>query len=166
MYRARRLGGALIDATACVMAIHQNHDYRHIVDVESKRGNVGGEFDGLPVLIYDNHKANRPARRLPISEQTAAVVIAQQQRFRTRYPHTPVGELKLLPTDRRNPGGCRAITGFSLAFAHRTWLDRMPVLHNGDGVEYDKGNVVLYAYGTATPNATPTPVFPSRCCAS
>ena len=28
--------------------------------------------DGMPVLIYDNHKANRPARRLPISEQTAA----------------------------------------------------------------------------------------------
>ena len=36
VYRARRLGGALIDATACVMAIHQNHDYRHIFDLESK----------------------------------------------------------------------------------------------------------------------------------
>ena len=36
VYRARRLGGALIDASACVMAIHQNHDYRHIVDLESK----------------------------------------------------------------------------------------------------------------------------------
>jgi hypothetical protein len=34
VYRARRLGGALIDASACVMAIHQNHDYRHIVDLE------------------------------------------------------------------------------------------------------------------------------------
>jgi hypothetical protein len=34
VYRARRLGGALIDASACVMAIHQNHDYRHIVDVD------------------------------------------------------------------------------------------------------------------------------------
>jgi integrase len=102
--------------------------------------------DGLPVLIYDNHKANRPARRLPISERTAAVVIAQQQRVRTRYPHTPVGELKLLPTDRRNPGGRRAITSFSLAFAHRTWVDRMPVLHTADGVEYDKAKVVLYAH--------------------
>ena len=102
--------------------------------------------DGQPVLIYDNHKANRPARRLPISEQTAAVIIAQQQRVRARYPHTPVGELKLLPTDRRNPGGRRAITGFSLAFAHRTWVDRMPVLRTGDGVEYDKSKVVLYAY--------------------
>jgi hypothetical protein len=102
--------------------------------------------DGLPVLIYDNHKANRPARRLPISEQTATVVIAQQQRVRTRYPHTPVGELKLLPTDRRNPDGRRAITAFSLAFAHRTWIDRMPVLRNADGIEYDKSKIVLYAY--------------------
>jgi integrase len=102
--------------------------------------------DGQPVLIYDNHKANRPARRLPIGDQTAEVILAQQQRVRIRYPETPVGELKLLPTDRRNPGGRRAITGFSLAFAHRTWVDRMPVLHNGDGVEYDKAKIVLYAY--------------------
>jgi integrase len=102
--------------------------------------------DGQPVLIYDNHKANRPARRLPIGEQTAAVIVAQQQRVRTRYPYTPIGELKLLPTDRRNPGGRRAITGFSLAFAHRTWVDRMPVLHNADGLEYDKTKIVLYAY--------------------
>jgi hypothetical protein len=36
VYRARRLGGALIDASAGVMAIHQNHGYRHIVDLESK----------------------------------------------------------------------------------------------------------------------------------
>src|SRR6201998_1595161 len=101
--------------------------------------------DGQPVLIYDNHKANRPARRLPLSEQTAAVVIAQQQQCRTRYPHTLIGELKLLPTDRRNPGGRRAITSFSLAFAHRIWVDRMPVLSTGDGVEYDKTQLVVAA---------------------
>ena len=102
--------------------------------------------DGQPVLTYDNHKANRPARRLPISEQTADVIVAQQRQVRNRYPHTPIGELKLLPTDRRNPGGRRAITGFSLAFAHRTWVDRMPVLRTADGIEYDKSKVVLYAY--------------------
>ncbi|NMO90289.1 hypothetical protein [Actinomycetospora sp. TBRC 11914] len=36
VYRARRLGGALIDASARVTAIHQNHDYRHIVGVATK----------------------------------------------------------------------------------------------------------------------------------
>lgn len=35
-YRARRLGGALVDASACVTAVHQNHDYRHIVHLETK----------------------------------------------------------------------------------------------------------------------------------
>lgn len=102
--------------------------------------------DGVPVLVYDNHKANRPGRRLPISEHTAGLVLAQQQRVRARYPHTPVGELKLLPTDRRNPGGRRAITGFSLAFAHRVWVDKLPVLRTSDGIEYDKRKIVLYAY--------------------
>ena len=72
------------------------------------------------------------------------MIIAQQKRVRARYPDTPVGELTLLPTDRRNPGGGRAIAGFSLAFAHRTWVDRMPVLRTADGVEYDKSKVVLY----------------------
>ncbi|PZS22933.1 MAG: hypothetical protein DLM61_25010 [Pseudonocardiales bacterium] len=102
--------------------------------------------DGHPVLVFDNHKANRPGRRLPISEHTAALIIAQQQRVRARYPDTPVGDLKLLPTDRRNPAGRRAITAFSLAFAHRVWVDNMPVLHTKDGVEYDKRKIVLYAY--------------------
>jgi len=102
--------------------------------------------DGLPVLVYDNHKANRPGRRLPISEHTAALITAQQRLVRARYPHTPVGELKLLPTDRRNPGGRRAITAFSLAFAHRTWVDRLPVLRTADDIEYDKTKIVLYAY--------------------
>ena len=102
--------------------------------------------DGLPVLVYDDHKAHRPGRRLPISEHTAALIIAQQQRVRTRYPHTPLSELKLLPTDRRNPDGRQAITGFSLAFAHRSWTSRMPVLHTADGIESGKRKIVLYAY--------------------
>jgi len=68
--------------------------------------------DGLPVLVYDDHKAHRPGRRLPISEHTAALITVQQQRVRARYPHTPVGELTLLPTDRRNPHGRQAITAF------------------------------------------------------
>lgn len=104
------------------------------------------DADGSPVLVYDNHKAHRPGRRLPISEHTAALIAAQQHRVRTRYPHTPVGELTLLPTDRRNPNGRAAVTGFSLAFAHRTWITRLPVLHTIDGTELDKSKIVLYAY--------------------
>lgn len=42
--------------------------------------------DGGAVLVFDNHKANRLGRRLPISEATAAVIVAQQRRARARYP--------------------------------------------------------------------------------
>jgi hypothetical protein len=52
----------------------------------------------------------------------------------------------LLPTDRRNPEGRRAITAFSLAFHQRTWVDRMPVLTTSDGIEFNKRRIVLYAY--------------------
>lgn len=54
VYHARRLGGALIDASACVLAIHQNHDYRHIVHVETKgisRNQGGIEAFGNRLLI-------------------------------------------------------------------------------------------------------------------
>jgi hypothetical protein len=63
--------------------------------------------DGAPALVYDNHKAGRHKRRLPITEATASVILAQQQRVRARYPATPVADLKLLPADRRNPIGPR-----------------------------------------------------------
>jgi hypothetical protein len=54
VYRARRLGGALIDASACVTAIHQNHDYRHIVDLAAKgesRNQGGVESFGNRLLV-------------------------------------------------------------------------------------------------------------------
>lgn len=104
------------------------------------------EADGSPVLVFDNHKAGRLHRRLPITASTAAVITVQQQRVRSRYPHTPVGDLKLLPTDRRNPNGDRAITAFSLSFHHRTWVTNMPVLTTVEDTEFDKTRVVLYAY--------------------
>ena len=66
--------------------------------------------------------------------------------MRARYPHTPVGDLKLLPTDRRNPDGRKAVTGFSLSFHHRAWVNQMPVLRTADGIEFDKRKIVLYAY--------------------
>jgi integrase len=104
------------------------------------------DTDGSAVLVYDNHKAHRPQRRLPISETTARVILAQQQRVRERFPDTSVGELKLLPTDRRNPDGRKAITAFTFGFHHRAWVDRMPVLTTSDGIEFDKALIVLYAY--------------------
>ena len=102
--------------------------------------------DGLAVLVFDNHKANRLGRRLPIAETTAQVIVSQQSRVAARFPATPTGELKLLPTDRRNPDGRHSITAFSLSFAHREWVNRLPELTTADGTPFDRRRVVLYAY--------------------
>src|SRR6266576_4290053 len=52
------------------------------------------DADGAPVLVYDNAKAHRLGRRLPVSEATATVITAQQARVRARFPATPVADLK------------------------------------------------------------------------
>ena len=102
--------------------------------------------DGGPVLVYDNAKADRLARRLPITQATAAVITTQQNRVRQRFPDTPAGELKLLPSPRRNPNGHRAISIDMLDNRTREWADGLPTLHTSDGTEFDKTKIVPYAY--------------------
>ncbi|WP_204079848.1 tyrosine-type recombinase/integrase [Mycobacterium riyadhense] len=102
--------------------------------------------DGAPVLVYDNAKANRLGRRLPIGETTAKVIIDQQQRVRAKFPDTPISELTLLPTPRRNPHGHKPITIDTLDARHREWITALPVLLNRDGIEVDKAKITPYSY--------------------
>ena len=102
--------------------------------------------DGSPVLIYDNHKANRLGRRLPVPEATARSIRAQQQRVRGQFPGTPAGALKLLPTGWANRDGRRPLTVPALSAAHRDWVTSLPPLLLPDGAEYDKDRIVPYAY--------------------
>ena len=104
------------------------------------------DSDGGAVLVYDNAKAGRLGRRLPIAEATAAVITAQQHRARSRFPATPLSELKLLPAPRRNPDGRRPISLSMLEGRHRDWADTLPELHSADGVPFDKAKAVPYAY--------------------
>jgi integrase len=82
--------------------------------------------DGKPVLIYDNHKAHRKGRRLPIAAATAAVITAQQERTRARFPGTPDSQLRLIPARVRNPAGCRPMTDEWISTCHRAWVDGLP----------------------------------------
>ena len=50
---------------------------------------VSRDGTGKPVLIYDNLKANRLQRRLPVAAATVAVIERQQQRVRRRFADTP-----------------------------------------------------------------------------
>ena len=45
--------------------------------------------DGRRVLVYDNAKADRLGRRLPISQGTAAVITAQQATGPGTFPRHP-----------------------------------------------------------------------------
>jgi integrase len=65
--------------------------------------------DGKYALIYTDFKANRAGRRLPVTGETAKVVIGQQERVRARYPDTPASELALFPRSTRNRDGKRPV---------------------------------------------------------
>jgi len=125
-----------------------------LIDTGRRPGEITGlafdclarDGDGGAVLVYDNEKNQRLARRLPIGQVTAALITAQQQRVRERYPHTPVGELKLLPARQHNRAGRDAIGVGHLAQRHGLWVSRLPVLLTREGTEFDKDRVFPYAY--------------------
>ena len=102
--------------------------------------------DGGAVLVYDNIKADRLGRRLPISQTTATVIIGQQDRVRARFPHTPPAQLTLLPTPRRNPDGRIPISIDMLDNRHREWADALPRMRTRDGAEFDKTRIIPYAW--------------------
>ena len=121
------------------------------------------DTDGAPVLVYDNAKADRLGRRLPISQATAAVITAQQARVRARFPDTPLGELKLLPSPRRNPDGRRAITIAMLDERHREWARGLGLCDTATAPSSTRPGSFPTRTGTPTPNATPTPGCRSTC---
>ncbi|MGH3279083.1 MAG: tyrosine-type recombinase/integrase [Trebonia sp.] len=102
--------------------------------------------DGEPVLVYDNVKADRPGRRLPVGEATAAVITAQQARVRDRYPGEPAGTLRLLPAPRANPHGRKPMSIAMLEDRHRAWATSLGPLLTRDGTELGPGRLVPYAY--------------------
>jgi hypothetical protein len=102
--------------------------------------------DGAPVLVYDNIKADRLGRRLPVAEATAAVITAQQARTRARYPEQPPGTLRLLPAPRANPYGRKPMGISMLDERHRAWVKSLGPLRTRDGTEISATRLVPYAY--------------------
>ncbi|WP_199839622.1 tyrosine-type recombinase/integrase [Streptomyces sp. XY431] len=111
--------------------------------------------DGSLILVYDNFKGHRQGRRLPIGKATAAVITAQQERVRQRYPDRPVSELRLLPRRAANPDGRKPIA--DLSEPHRAWVNALPeflvpVVVETDGrpmtvkLPFDKARIFPYAY--------------------
>jgi integrase len=101
--------------------------------------------DGGPVLVYDNRKAARLQRLLPIGQATAELIIGQQQAVRRRYPATPIGELVLLPSPKTNPYGRQPIVESTISDRHREWVAVVPLVL-GDGAVVDRSKIVPYCY--------------------
>ncbi len=102
--------------------------------------------DGTAVLVYDNAKADRMGRRLPVSQATATVITGQQDRVRAQFPGTPPAELKLLPAARCNPDGRKPMTIDMFEGRHREWADSLGPLRTRDGVAVDPAKITPYAY--------------------
>lgn len=118
---------------------------------------LASDPDGKLVLIYDNIKAHRKGRRLPIAAATAAVITAQQDRVRARFPGTPDAELRLFPAPLKNPGGRRKMPHGRIGTRHRDWVDGLPeilvptVVDNGGRqltkmLPFDKERINCKAY--------------------
>lgn len=111
---------------------------------------------GKPVLVYDNLKANRLQRHLPIAAATVTVIERQQRRVRQRFPQTPAAQLKLLPTWIKNPYGAKGLRDETVGARHRMWVDSLPDVlvstrstddgRAADTMPFDKGRIFPYAY--------------------
>ncbi|MHB1592912.1 MAG: tyrosine-type recombinase/integrase [Streptosporangiaceae bacterium] len=108
-------------------------------------------IDGQHNLIYDNHKAGRMRRRLPITTGTAEIIVSwQQHRARLRIP--AMQDQWLFPTPlllaRQS---CGHLTPAGVGRVFRIWVDQIGVndseLTGPDGspAPFDKSLIAPYA---------------------
>ncbi len=85
-----------------------------------------------PVLVYDNHKAMRMGRRLPLADSGLVEAIRAQQRWvRERFAGTPPAELWLLPRGTRNATGTAHVPPSQIGTWIKVWVRRIPRLDAG-----------------------------------
>jgi integrase len=155
----------LLDETMLAPLEEQYHEYRVAFELIAHTGRRPGEICHLPAecLRYDEEPApgggkhRRPVLRyrrekppskwasLPINQDTADLIEAQQQRLRERFPDIPLSKLPLLPRRRANPTGRLAMTSPTLSNRVTKWIKRIPPLIDEDGTEFGRDNVYLYA---------------------
>ncbi|TDK88348.1 site-specific integrase [Mycobacterium paragordonae] len=119
---------------------------RRTLEVASLSGDCVSRDGTGPVLIYDNHKARRPGRRLPILESTAQA-INEWKEIRKRIPTS--SQQYLFPGSTINENH---LSSNGLSAAIRTWVRGLHSLHsgeidpNGDPVPFDRARIHPYAF--------------------
>jgi integrase len=106
-----------------------------------------------PVLVYDNHKAARTGRRLPIADSVLVDAIRDQQRWVTeRFPDTPPDRLWLLPKPNRNINGAAHITTNVIGAWIKKWVEAIPDIESapaaggGDATAFDRSAITPHAF--------------------
>jgi integrase len=97
---------------------------------------LGTDEQGRPVLIYDNHKARRLGRRLPVADSDlVSAVRAQQAWVAGHFPRTPRERLWLLPRPAKNSDGTAHISAAQVAKWVRAWVAAIPSIDAGTNDE-------------------------------
>jgi integrase len=145
---------------------------RRVGEVASLRlGCLTIDEHGKDVLIYDNHKAARMARRLPLSDsELVAAVRAQQAWVRDRFPTTPAERLWLFPRPHKNTDGTNHLSAHQINTWIGTWVERIdridagPLDHRGDPVPFNRDAITAHAFRhtyaqTLADQGVPAPVL-------
>lgn len=111
----------------------------------------------VPVLLHDMPKVGLKDCRLPIKEDVAEIIRAQQRRVRDRYPLTSTDQLRLFPRANKNPDGSKAFAANSFAGELRAWADSIELL---DGVVEDGELVPLVGHDGSAVRFPSSGVFP------
>jgi integrase len=130
-HRSRGVLGERIGVVAVLAYQLLKGTGRRLGEIASLRVNcLDVDETGKAVLVYDNHKASRMGRRLPIADSALVDAIRDQQRWVTgRFPTTPPERLWLLPRPYRNRDGTSHIGGNQLYLWIRGWMAGIPALY-------------------------------------
>lgn len=109
--------------------------------------------DGQHNLIYDNHKAARMRRRLPITKDTAEALLAMAWEARRAELPAPAATRRwLFPTPMlKSKQSLGHLTAACVGRAFRAWVERIPTIDgelvgpNGEPAPFERSLVIPYA---------------------
>lgn len=107
-------------------------------------------IDGQHNLVYDNHKAARLRRRLPITTETAEIIMAWQHR-RTQLPTAPATRQWLFPSPLLRSRQARGhLIASSVGVSFRYWTQSIPNIDgellgsDGTPLPFDRALITPY----------------------